>query len=608
MPMFNGRLYRAALVPFLLALAIAAFSLTGRAGSFSPTLAPDAFEDQQAFAELGRLAAAYPDRRPGSARDDQLARHIAETLEGLGGTAGGGFSVHTVHSSGQTIDGERSLVTVIAQRPGSTNAPPIVILAHRDAAAPGSKAELSGTAALLELARVFATRETKRTIVLVSTSGGSGGDAGASAALEALHGPFDAAIVLGDLAGSHLARPFVVPYSDGFGSAPQQLQRTVAAAITQQTGLQAGGPSVLGQAAHLAFPFAVGEQGVLDAGGLPAVLVQASGEAGPPSAGEAVSAERLEGFGRSVLSAVDALDGAPNISAAAERGISLKSKMVPLWAVRLLVGTLLLAPAVMLADGIARLRRRRRPLARWMLWTLSCALPFLASALLVYLLGMLGIIAAPAVPVPGQAMPFDQSIAAAVVAVALTFALACLLWGVLVRRMHWDARPDRDAAGLAALLVLLVVAVVVWLENPYTALLMVPALHLWLIVVAPELRPAPPRRRCPGGARPAAAGPRPGLLRAAVRPRSRRAGMGGDAAARRGPRGAVRGAVVERRARLYRRHRDRRPLAGRAARRPGRRRGLRDNRPRADVLRRARVARGNRVGSATIGERCPSSR
>ena len=41
-------------------------------------------------------------------------------------------------------------------------------------------AELSGTAALLELARVFAARETKRTIVLVSTSGGSGGDAGAA--------------------------------------------------------------------------------------------------------------------------------------------------------------------------------------------------------------------------------------------------------------------------------------------------------------------------------------------------------------------------------------------------------------------------------------------
>ena len=82
----------------------------------------------------------------------------------------------------QTIDGERTLSTVIAQRPGASGGAPIVIVAHRDAAAPvrsAPEAELSGTAALLELARVFAARETQRTIILVSTSGGSGGDAGA---------------------------------------------------------------------------------------------------------------------------------------------------------------------------------------------------------------------------------------------------------------------------------------------------------------------------------------------------------------------------------------------------------------------------------------------
>ena len=115
---------------------------------------------------------------------------MAQALEGLGGTAGGGFSVHTYTITGQTIAGERALRTVVAQRPGSTSATPIMILAHRDAAGVGgssSEAELSGTAALLELARVFATRATKRTIVLVSTSGGSGGDAAAAAHMPAGH-------------------------------------------------------------------------------------------------------------------------------------------------------------------------------------------------------------------------------------------------------------------------------------------------------------------------------------------------------------------------------------------------------------------------------------
>jgi hypothetical protein len=278
--MLNGRLYRAALVPVVFALAIAAFSLTSRPRPLTATLAPDAFQGTRALAELHALAAAYPERRPGSASDQQLAGRIARTFEGLGGTAGGGFSVQVRHFSGQTIDGERSLTTVVATRPGSTSATPIVMLAHRDAAARGSEAELSGTAALLELARVFAARETRRTIVLVSTSGGSGGAAGARDFAAGAHGPLDAAIALGDVAGAHVSRPFVVPFSDAYGSAPLQLQRTLADAVTHEAGTNPGGPSAVGQLAHLTFPFAVGEQGVLDATGVPSVLMQVSGERG----------------------------------------------------------------------------------------------------------------------------------------------------------------------------------------------------------------------------------------------------------------------------------------------------------------------------------------
>jgi hypothetical protein len=486
--MLNGRLYRVAFVPFLFALAIAAFSLTARPAALSSTLAPDAFEGAPAFAELQSLAATYPDRRPGGRGEQALAAHIAHTLEGLGGTAGGGFSVRRVRFEGQTIDGERSLTTLIAVRPGSTNATPIVIVAHRDAAAHGSRAELSGTAALLELARVFAARETKRTIILVSSSGGSGGDAGAVNLAASIRGPVDAAIVLGDLAGPAKSKLLVLPYSDGFGSAPLQLQRTVTDAISRETGLRPGAPSAIGQLAHLAFPFAVGEQGVLEQRGLPSVLVQVSGERGP-SAKAPVSAERLEGVGRGVLSAVDALDAAPDVPPAMQTGVLLQRKTIPEWAVRLLAATLLLGPLILAADGLARLRRRRSPVGRWTLWTLSCALPFLGCALFASLLGWLGILSAPSVPVLPSAMPFDATAATAVVAVALTFGLAWLLWGMLVRRLRWGVRPDPEVAGLSMLLVLLGVCLVVWAANPFTALLLLPALHLWLLVVSPELRP-----------------------------------------------------------------------------------------------------------------------
>jgi hypothetical protein len=487
--MLNGRLYRVAFVPFLLALAVAAFSLGGRPLPLTSTLAPDAFEGQRAFDELRSLAARYPDRRPGSTGDDALAGYVAHSLEGLGGTAGGGFSVHTESFEAQTIDGERTLSTVVAQRPGSTSATPILIVAHRDAAASGAEAELSGTAALLELARVFAARQTKRTIVLASTSGGSGGDAGAARLLASLHVPLDAAIVLGDMAGTRIRRPSVVPYSDGFGSAPLQLQRTVASAIASQGGYDPGAPSLYGQLAHLAFPIAVGEQGVLNLEGLPAVLVQASGEGGP-AATQAVSVERVEGLGRAVLSAVDALDTAPDVSQAPQSGLLLQRKTVPEWALSLLAITLLVPVAVAGADGFARARRRRLHVGRSMLWTLSCGLPFFTCALFAYLLDRLGIIgAAPSVPALPSAMPFDGKAATAVVAALLTFALAWLLWRALVQRLGWSARADPDAGGLAAVLVALAIGVAVWIGNPFTALLLLPGLHLGLLLASPELRP-----------------------------------------------------------------------------------------------------------------------
>jgi hypothetical protein len=496
--MLNGRLYRTAFVPFALALGVAAFSLGSRPAPLTSTLAPDAFEGARAYAELQRLARSFPRRRAGSAGDEGLARYVAGELEALGGTAGGGFSVRTYHLHAQTIDGERALSTVVAQRPGSTSAAPIVIIAHRDAAAPGAIAELSGTAALLELARVFASRETKRTIVLASTSGGSGGDAGAAqlagelssiGAATASGGqrPVDAAIVLGDLAGTRTRAPLVVPYSDAPGAASLQLQRTVGAAITQVLGANPGAPSMLGQLAHLAFPLSLGEEGVLNADGIPAVLVQVSGERGPSPA-QPVSVERLEGFGRAVLSAVDALDTGPDIPQATQGGLLLQQKTVPSWALRLLVFTLMLPVLAAALDGLARARRRRLAIGRSTLWVASCALPFLSCAVLAYVLGWLGVLGAtPAAPVLPSALPFGGRVATAVVAAALTFALTWLLWIGLMRRLGWGLRPDPDAAALALALVLLPVGLLAWLGDPLTALLAVPALHVWLVLaVAPE--------------------------------------------------------------------------------------------------------------------------
>ena len=380
---------------------------------------------------------------------------------------------------------------MIARRPGNLNHG-IVILAHRDAAAPRSEAELSGTAALLELARLFSQRITNRSITLVSTSGGTGGAAGAADFAAHAAGPVDAVIVLGDLAGKQAHRPFVVPWSDGFGSAPLQLQRTLENAITTEVGAAPGGAGVVSQFAHLAFPFTLGEQGVLNARGVPAVSVQVSGEQGP-SPNERVSPARLQNFGRAVLRAINALDAAPAGNTNPQAVILDQRKVIPAWAVRLVVAALMLPALLATVDAFARVRRRRQAVRPWLRWTLSCALPFFACAMFSVLLARLGVMsAAPSAPVSVRALPVDAGVLAAVMVV---LALAWVAWALLARahsgRVGNDPveRPMPGAAGVAVLAVLDGVALVVWVRNPFTAALLLPALHLWLLVASPELRP-----------------------------------------------------------------------------------------------------------------------
>lgn len=479
MGMFDGRIYRAAFLPLLFVLVIVGFSLSGRPGRLSSTLAPDAFDGARAFSTLNALSAAFPERPPGSAGDERLARYVAHAIAAAGG-AGHGFQVSLHRIRAQTIAGGRTLATVVAERPGSTGESPIVILAHRDAADRGSAAELSATAALIELARVFAHSETRRTIVLVSTSAGSGGDTGATWLAAHASRPLDAAIVLGDLAGADARQPFVTGFSADARIAPEGLVRTLDGAISQEVGADAGEPGLALQLAHLAFPLTLGEQGPLDRAGIPAALVQVSGERGPQPH-EAVSEPRLQGFGRAVLSAVYALDENPDLESAPQAHLVLGRKLLPGWAVRLLVFALLLPVLVACVDALARLRRRRQPLGVLLLWTASCGAPLFAAALFAMLLGHLDIVAAPPGQPPAQALASIGSAPAATLASGLVLLLALLSWPALARRLSLPLRPSPDAGGVALMLVLAAVSLLVWLANPFACLLLVPAAHACLL-------------------------------------------------------------------------------------------------------------------------------
>jgi hypothetical protein len=488
--MVDPRIYRAALLPVLFALALLAFSVENRPRALTTPIAPDAFAGARAFdrayAPGTGLADRFPSRRPGSTGDERLADAIA------GQMTQAGFRVRNVVGTADTIDGSRQLRTVIAERTGTVD-DRIVVVAHRDAAGRPAQAELSGTAALLELARVFgAPRQTRRTLTLVSTSGGSGGAAGAAALADELQGPVDAVLVLGDLASRNVRAPLVTPWSDALGATPLRLRATVQDAVRVETGSRAGQPRALSQFARFALPATFGEQGVLLARGLPAVLLSIGGDR-PPPAGAPISRARLEAFGRAALRTVTILDGAPVATPEATSSDLLTSrKVIPGWAVRLFTGILLLAVAITAMDAFAALRRRREPALPWLRWTLAGALPFVLAALVALALGVTGLVIAPDAPAPPSALPPQ---APALLVVALAFALGwAWLRPAALRATRSAGDPSDPGAGIVVVLVALAVTICVWASNPYAAALAIPALHVWLFALAPEFR----LRRVPG--------------------------------------------------------------------------------------------------------------
>jgi hypothetical protein len=491
--MFDPRIYRAALIPVLFAFVLLAFSLENRPQPLRTSLAPDAFQANRAFdrayvaAPNGKsLVDRFPDRRPGSDGDTRMAATVAAQMRAQG------FRVRTVRHEGDTIDGPQTLRTVIAQRPGTIDER-IVVVAHRDAAGHRAEAELSGTATLLELARLFgAPRQARHTVTLVSTSGGSGGAAGAAKLADELSDePVGAVLVLGDLASRNVQAPLVTGWSNALGASSQRLRATVQEAVRAETGSRSGAPRALSQFARFAMPATFGEQGPLLAAGLPAVLLSIGGDH-PPRADAPISRDRMEAFGRAALRTLTVLDAAPAsrpiIAKATSSDLLTSRKIVPGWAVRLFVGALLLTVIVTAVDAFAALRRRREPIGVWLRWTAANTLPFALTALFAIVLGAIGLLGGlPGAPVSPQALPAEP---AGLLAVALVFALGWFwLRPAVLRALRADGVVRSDpGAGVIIVLVATAVACVMWISNPYAAALLVPALHVWLFALSPDLR------------------------------------------------------------------------------------------------------------------------
>jgi hypothetical protein len=479
------RIYRAAFLPAVFALVLVAFSLVSPPRALDQGLAADVlFTGDSTIKQVQDIVRAQPDRHAGGPGDKAMAGQVAATFRASGFTT--------------TIDRfeaeDRALVNVVGRRPGESTRE-IVVLAARDSArTPDATGSAADTAALMQYARVFQGRALKRTLVLASVDGGQLGDAGARRFAEKVGDPgqVEAVIVLSDLGAERSRGPIVIGWSNRTTRASIALQRTVTGSLREELGKVPGQEGTVAQFVRLAFPIAPGGQSVLLQDGLDAVRVGGAGEVSGGGTGvEDVNVDRYGALGRSVLRMISTLDASAREP---ERGdpsyVTVGGMVLPVWALKVLALALILPALVASIDALARARRRREPVWPWFAWLAGGVAPFVLGLLVAWVMVLVGLIEnAPPAPLDPSTVALDATAISALVAASLTALVAWLLIRTRAFRRNFPhAAPTSPGAACAASLTLAAIAVPIALLNPYAGLMLVPALHLWMLATLTDAR------------------------------------------------------------------------------------------------------------------------
>jgi hypothetical protein len=472
------RIYRQAFAPSLVAAVVVLFSLQGRPDPLPPAVASAEF-DQDAAAKIDRqIVDAAPDRTPGSDGDRAIADLVEKRF----------MSVSEGQVAQQSFDGsfddrDVQLRNLILTLPGESPRSVVVLAARDSASGPGAASSAAATATLLELLDKLRTARHTKTLVFVSTDGGSAGSAGAREFAEHFEqrNLIDGAVVLWQPGSATPRQPSLLDASDGSQSPSAQLVRTAEQALSEQTGRRPQLEGLFGELARLALPSGLGEQAVLIANGIDAVGLSSAGERPLPVADDQpddLSAATLGDLGRAALVLVASLDGT---AAPPEHGpaayLSLRGSLVPGWTLALLALTLLLPAAVASLDSLRRAFRSRARVGWALAWSASRGLPLLAAVLLLYLLAVTGIVARPP-------FPFDPSSYRVGIGqiVAMAFlAIVTLAGYYAIRGLRVPGGLPSEVAAPALGVVSAFAVLLAWLANPYLSLLLVPLAHVWLL-------------------------------------------------------------------------------------------------------------------------------
>jgi hypothetical protein len=375
----------------------------------------------------------------------------------------------------------------------------IVVVAHRDddGTGPGANDNASGVAALILLARSYGTTYGARavspqhTLVFVVTDGGTFGDLGARRFADTHPGRIVAAVSLDTLASDGRPRLALI------GSEPRLASpgfvETAAQRVIEQTGRRPEHPGALAQLVDLGFPFTLHEQGPLLAQGIPALTLTTGGER-PPNAftdqPEKLNRVRLAELGGAAQQLLRWLDAGAELAPGTARYVYFGPRVLPGWAIELVLLAALLPFLVSAVDLFARCRRRHIPLTPALRSYRSRVGFWLWAAILFELFALIGVWpSAPAVPLPPDVAPATDWPVIGVLALALLVGLGWLVARARLVPRGPVSATEELAGATAALLALAVVALLVVATNPFALIFLLPSLHAWLWLPHVRRRP-----------------------------------------------------------------------------------------------------------------------
>jgi hypothetical protein len=490
----SGRLYRGTWLLVGIPLLAAAFSVHKPNPLPAPQPAlPASFDGASATAQATELAQLYPDRAPGSAGASGAAEWFREQLAPYGlKVVSDRFRTEVPGMGERTL--ENQIVTVPGRSPSE-----IVVMAHRDDPGTGAGANdnASGIAALIQLARSYGSSVGARavspqhTLVFVATDGGAFGDLGARRFAKTQRGDVVAAIVLDRLGGTGPPRLVLAGLEPRLAS--PGFVETAAQLVLEQAGTRPAHPDALSQIVDLGFPYTLDEQGPLLAHGLPALALTSGGER-PPSEFTDTPARldriRLGQLGQSAQQLLRSLDYGAELAPGTARYVYFGPRVLPGWAIELVLLAALLPFLLAAIDLFAHCRRRHIPLGPALRSYRSRAGYWLWAAVVFELFALLGVWpSAPAVPLPPDATPGTNWPVLGLLGLLI---LSALGWLVARQRLvpRRPATPTDELAGTtAALLALAVIALLVVATNPFALIFLLPSLHAWLWL--PQVRTHP---------------------------------------------------------------------------------------------------------------------